>query len=150
MFEPHCAYRPYLWAGGVLLLSPVFIWDHHEHRWMQTIGFTIQSLACAMIVTAAVASEWKPNRLTKVLAKIGSYSYSIYLWHMICWHCANLLGNHVAADTRLVFYFAISIGVGMLMSWLVEQPSLRLRDRVCRREAQPRLPGLTASNLSPC
>ncbi len=143
-------YRAWLWAGGILLLAPVFVWEHHDHRWMQTIGFTIQSLACAMIVAAAVASEWKPRRVTNVLAKVGSYSYSIYLWHMICWHLANLLSSHVAPDARLAFYFASSIGVGMLMSWLIEQPCLRLRDRVCRREVQNRLPNLNTSTLSPC
>jgi peptidoglycan/LPS O-acetylase OafA/YrhL len=143
-------FRPHLWIGGILLLAPVFVWDHHEHRWMQTIGFTIQSIACAAIVAAAVASEWKPRRWTLVLAKIGSYSYSIYLWHMIGWHCADQLKSHLAPDSRLVLYVAGSVGLGVLMSWLIEQPCLRLRDRVCRREAPSRMPGLASSKLSPC
>jgi peptidoglycan/LPS O-acetylase OafA/YrhL len=147
-------FRPYLWAGGIALLVPVFVLDHHEHRWMQTFGFTIQSLGCGVILVAAVASEWQPRRTVKLLAKIGSYSYSIYLWHMICWHCCNLLSPYISPDIRFVLFFASSVGVGMLMSVLVEQPCLRLRDTLFRREGKSaavvRIPSVLQPPASAC
>ena len=71
------------------------------------------------------------NKVIKALAAplsfIGVYSYSIYLWHLTV---QNILLRFIS-DLRLesLLYMVLSIAAGILASFSVERPMLRLRDR---------------------
>ena len=77
-----------------------------------------------------------------LLARIGFYSYSIYIWHMFfIW----MILPHLHIRSPLGIYWASLIGpipFGILLAKLIEIPVLRFRDR-----AFPTLSGQLASNL---
>jgi peptidoglycan/LPS O-acetylase OafA/YrhL len=72
--------------------------------------------------------------LESAMAKLGAYSYSIYLWHMpVCiWGLAfveSALGEACGFGIRAAVYLLGSLGLGVLMARMLELPVLRLRDR---------------------
>ena len=103
-----------------------------------TVGFTLLDCAFGGVVLLAATArgaggKWLAGRL---LAAVGTYSYTIYLAHgamvdlpryqsLIRW--AEAHGG--VAGARLAFVL-MAVGGGLLLSWLVEQPALRLRQRL--------------------
>lgn len=87
---------------------------------------TLAYVAFSFIVSWATNQERSSKRWVIFLASIGYYSYSIYLWHVF----ALLWWSHLPRGwARVPFYAFGVIGLGVLMSKLVEIPMLRIRDR---------------------
>lgn len=120
---------------GLCLFAPVYFLDK------SSIALTLAFLSSACILLWAVPR--KPSRFpaTRLLAWIGKYSYSIYLWHiwtslLFCGILAHkfsmLQPDSTGHPSALVFglYLIASIVWGMAMSKLIEVPALRLRDRL--------------------
>jgi peptidoglycan/LPS O-acetylase OafA/YrhL len=92
-------------------------------------------LGSGMILMAAVAHEWKPTRLITFVARMGSYSYSIYLWHavVLIWGVPIIertIGVSFNPWIDIALYMVASVALGVLMGRMIELPCLRLRDRV--------------------
>lgn len=73
------------------------------------------------------------------LAKMGFYSYAVYLWHVpvlvvgvpIAGKVASkILGQPLGLLGELVVYVAGTIGVAVVTARLIELPALKLRDRL--------------------
>lgn len=147
-FKPQMLSRiarwPLLAAGGVLLV-PIY-YMNLEYWHMYTWGLTTTFLGFACIVTWAVHADFKAGRALsfpiELLARIGFYSYSIYLWHWILIYYLRpyirrlcmTTGSPMAWSSTLQFWqwpvcIGLSISVGILMAIVVEQPVLRLRER---------------------
>ena len=119
----------------LILLSPAFIFSTGSF-FMLTIGFNLLHLAFAFAVLLFVHDGWRKitesHRLSSAIISavctIGVYSYSIYLWHL---PVQNLL-LRVMPDLRLeaLAYLFSSIAVGIIFSFLIEKPMLRLRDNI--------------------
>ena len=58
---------------------------------------------------------------------MGYYSYSIYLWHVLAMFGLGHMGWHWF---RFPVYVIFAVLFGVLMSKLIECPSLRLRDKI--------------------
>lgn len=110
---------------GVVLLSPAFIWNLEETRFIYTIGFTLFYIGSGAILVASVGGL-PENRVTQFLGMIGRYSYSIYLWHaaIVEWMFPT------ATWTATGLYFVFSIVIGIVLSHLIELPMLKLRSRL--------------------
>jgi peptidoglycan/LPS O-acetylase OafA/YrhL len=97
-----------------------------------TATYSANTLAFGSLLLWAVTRKFK---LAGVLAEIGQYSYSIYLWQMIL--------AYLWPQTALGFfgYLVSSIAVGTAMSIIIEYPMIKLRDRLFqkKREAAPLL-----------
>lgn len=137
-FRPTVFGRIVSWRGGwiviaatVALLSTFPLESRHMHTW----GFTVIYLGAGFLVAKAVASEGpRPVRVvSSVLARIGLYSYSIYLWHMFfIW---RVLGgfSHFYPLSPVWMYWCSIIGpilFGIAAAKAIEIPVLRFRDRV--------------------
>ena len=75
------------------------------------------------------------GRVGSVFAFVGMYSYSIYLWHdcVLPWGpglVRRVFHVQVKGPFLFLFYFLVSVILGILMSRSIEYPALRLRDRL--------------------
>ena len=69
---------------------------------------------------------------------LGRESYSIYLWHYVVltwvaiplWFALAPTSPHAARWISVITYLAVSLGMGFMMSILIERPLLRLRDQL--------------------
>jgi peptidoglycan/LPS O-acetylase OafA/YrhL len=115
----------FLWVAGAVFLLPVFLMATAQ-TFMTTI-FTFAFLGFGCITMAVVNQMPSRNPATIILAWIGYYSYSIYLWHA---PLASLF-EHEFHATLITFtvYGVLCIGVGFAMAGLVERPALNLRDK---------------------
>lgn len=114
-------------------------------------NLTFAYVSFSFIVAWAVNRRASHNPISRGLARIGYYSYSIYLWHAVA-----MLGlqQMPKAWFRFPIYVISAVALGIGMSRLIEYPSLALRDRLfpsrparhtAREVGQP---ALTASPIS--
>ncbi len=89
------------------------------------------------------------GRFYRGLARLGIYSYGIYLWHLsilrpVDWVVARTPAKLVPAMSTLLPYAGAAV-LGITATKLVEWPALRLRERlVPPKTPEPRLPFDTA------
>lgn len=124
-------YRPWVFLASLLVLIPFFI--RMESWFMVTFGLTLLYIGFgSLLVLALRASPWPFTRLGKVMASIGRYSYSIYLWHIPVRGFVWLFLVKFGISLRWwdLVYVVSSIPAGIAMSIAVEYPILRWRDRV--------------------
>lgn len=119
-------WRSALLAIGTLAFVPAFAYD--GNRWWISVYYVILLyLGSACLVCWAIPVR-TPGLLGQLVAVIGSYSYSIYLWHVVAleWVAAPLAGANTSLFWAL--YLAVTFGLGVAMAHLVEYPVLRVRD----------------------
>lgn len=126
--RPH---RGKLLLLGLALLAPTLVFSLEADRWMHVIGFSVFALGGTLLVlVAATAPVRQPNLLARGVARIGFYSYSIYLWHLPVARVLDAtLAGKLTPNTWLLAYLAGSLLVGFLLGRLIEWPALKLRDR---------------------
>lgn len=144
--------RRKLLLAGTLLVAPMLILPM-ESPYVTTIGFTMAAVASGCALCGMLGCKlWFP-RCAEVLAYIGAHSYSIYLWHMpVCrWGrivAERIAGESLSFEAALTLYVLGSIGVGVMMSILVEYPVLALRDRwFPSRSGNPVAPDVEPSSM---
>jgi peptidoglycan/LPS O-acetylase OafA/YrhL len=141
------AHRHLLVLTSLLCLAPALFLPITSPV-MQTIGFTLlyigfgSELLLVMNRSPATAPAVPRRGFSRVVAAVaaalawlGTYSYSIYLWHMPAqaWSTiglARLAHHQPSATAAWILYYVEAIGLGVMMSLLVERPALALRDRV--------------------
>ena len=120
------------WVGALLLL-PIFIFDTPETRWVMVWGFSLFALGSACLVSWAVKFT-DANRASSLLAWIGTYSYSIYLWHfaVLHWFILPVVGPYGALHPWFftITYVTACLTTGIVMARVIEYPVLHLRDRL--------------------
>jgi peptidoglycan/LPS O-acetylase OafA/YrhL len=130
-------------ASGLAILPSVLY--PQERYFIHTVGFTLLYLGFGGLLLTVLRRPWTPRgRLASLamaqLAAMGSFSYSIYLWHAVIADWGRKAMRSLAAfDPRVLawydaanfyIYVAVSIAVGILMAKLVEMPTLAWRDRL--------------------
>jgi len=122
----------WLLGCSAVLLLPQFLMLM-EHPLMSTIGLTSTLLGYGGILIYSLKCVNGENVVIRQMAKIGAYSYTIYLVHLpILYICNNSWhpDNWFALNVKFLVYMALSGGVGILFAKLVELPILRLRNRL--------------------
>ncbi len=115
-----------LLAAGLLLTAPSFVFHHWEPP-VLILGLTLNYLGYGMVLAAVLTLPRElPTPLAPVLAYVGFYSYSIYLWHAP--FLALLLSTVGSRLLAAPLFYLGSIGIGVVMAKLVELPALRLRE----------------------
>lgn len=139
--------QPVLVLAAAALVSPAFLCDLETSAFLLTYGFTLIALGCMILVALAVLQTrgccgGRLARVTEpvaqVVAAIGFYSYSIYLYHSGVGWAMYLATERFLPGARsmgfiLVWqacFVAVTIGLGILMARLVEVPTLVLRDKL--------------------
>jgi len=157
-------HRHILLGLAVLLLTSSFV--KLDSPFMLTIGFTLLYIGFGIVLMLALswrnvlpsAARFPAAKIADLLAFVGMYSYSIYLWHVpvsIYLPVAVQRILHVVMPPLRIdlLYFPMSIVVGIAMSKLVEYPVLRLRDRILppghSNPVAPSVPDYSAERASP-
>jgi len=128
-----------------VLLSCCFIYTRDD-RFLLTYGLTFLYLGFGLllILTMYVQNVLSGPaaatiaRIGEFCAYIGTYSYSIYLWHVMFIEAVQIflrkqivhIPFEVPRSVLLAIYLIGSIILGVVLARLVEFPVLRIRDRI--------------------
>lgn len=127
-------WRRTLFVGGGMLLAPAFVLRLESTPSIYTVGLSAFYFGSGMMLVGVLLSQLPLRRSVALLAALGAYSYSIYLWHMpiLVWGVPlveRVLGVQLEFGAVVAVYFGGSFCLGIVMAKLVEVPALRLRDR---------------------
>jgi peptidoglycan/LPS O-acetylase OafA/YrhL len=146
VFASIARHRGLLLFLGLLLVSPLcFLTEKSTFTW--TIGYTTLYLGYACLLVVFVSTQrgegllgkWIATRSAGLLAFVGTLSYSMYIWHAhIVEHPVKIFFSthllNLPATLRWLIatplYVCLTVLVGWLSAILVEQPMLKLRDRL--------------------
>lgn len=125
------------WRYGLLALGAALFFvalplGEYARAYDHTFGFTQHYLGAAAILVGTLLCRIPNNRLVRALATLGSYSYSIYLWHMalMYWVMPRMRDAGVPWSIRTALYLGGAFVIGIAMAKLLEFPVLALRDRL--------------------
>jgi len=119
---------------SILLIAPGFYFSAGSF-FMNTVGLSLVNFGFSIIVLLALdIDEYVENKLfplfkplLKIAGFIGVNSYSIYLWHLNAKEISSWIFS-LGPKLDTLMYMVISIIVGIVMSYLIEKPSLKVRD----------------------
>lgn len=125
-------WRILLLAVGIVFMSTELIDYFAGHAYRHTVGIMQTYLACAALMLGAMMCRPAETPLVRGLAKLGTYSYSIYLWHMaVMWWLVPVLEKQgFSWGMQALCYTVACLILGIVMAWLVEEPLMRLRNRL--------------------
>jgi peptidoglycan/LPS O-acetylase OafA/YrhL len=139
---------PFVLIAGLACLIPAFLFPR-EHFAMHTFGYSLFWIGASLIVLWGwahhAASNGEKDRggnaVLKVMAYIGMFSYSIYLWHLpysisLVHRLVGNLQTPYAYGLAMLVYSFTAILLGIVSYSLVEGPALNLRDRLFPRPVQ--------------
>ena len=117
------------------LISPIVLYHGVSREWFSVSQFAM-NLGFALLVCLAwnpqlYGAMLKPRLIKfpfKIIAFVGVHSYSIYLWHALI--KKFLILSPLSDKWAIVLYFILTIGLGIIISILIEQPILKFRNRV--------------------
>lgn len=97
-----------------------------------TIGYLLIYVCFGAMLLSLTNTREKYNKIAFYSAKMGKYSYGIYLWHMpIKFWVVNAVSLFVPLGyvLQISIYIIASIVLGILFSKTIEFPILKLRDK---------------------
>jgi len=121
-----------VWISALVFM----VYANQKQALLYTVGYTWIYLGYAafMLLVYRHSGAIRHFVLYRVIAKIGVYSYGIYLWHLAvreaCFGLANHLNPAVRWPVAMVLEYATAIVLGGVLTHLVEWPVLRIRDRL--------------------
>jgi peptidoglycan/LPS O-acetylase OafA/YrhL len=122
-------------AISVLALAPAFFLPFTDPI-VYTIGFTLAYVGFGTMLVLSIYNEDRkrpaPGRVTRAIAWMGAYSYTLYLWHVPMAQVFIAVARRYPMNQYLLhaIYFTTTIVVAVVLSKLVELPVLRLRERL--------------------
>lgn len=124
-------------STSILVLN--FVFERESNLWISVVMLAVNPPAFAVLITLAL--KFLPDTGNKWLLKIGQCSYSIYLWHLFFNYYYTLIylkainQEGLAQHQQIVYIVYVtanvlsSLGFGILMTRLIENPSLKWRDK---------------------
>ena len=139
--------RKPLFFLGLALVSPMMVLRVKDVPFVAGIGVAMLAVGygCVLLsmlyvpVGRGIFGRFVMSRAGRFLAFVGTYSYSIYLWHYeVAGHMVTLVQHGLLAQMRpearwfclMMIYLPLSLILGLIMAWLVEKPTLALRNRM--------------------
>lgn len=122
------------WPLVVVLLVPAFLIPLGSSRALTVFGlsgnFLGFGLLISLVLRQGVPTEGIGEMWVRALAKVGTWSYGIYLWHLeILGRLEHYGMGKLPAELLWVLGLGASVALGALVTRWIECPVLRLRDR---------------------
>jgi peptidoglycan/LPS O-acetylase OafA/YrhL len=119
-------------GGG--LLTPAFVLQPETTPFIYTAGLALFYVGSGMLLIGVLLIGPPPSRIVALSALLGTYPYSIYLWHLpVAWWGIPMIERTFGASLDFiawkVLYLTGSVALGVFMAKLIEVPTMRLRDR---------------------
>lgn len=122
---------------GIAAYLPSAVIQMEHTRFMHVWYPSVLALGGCCLVAFCLFTPWRaPRGMKPVLtwiARVGVYSYTIYLWHMLAasWSDAVLASWGFRTDSigANISYMLLAIVLGIAVSLLIESPALRFRNR---------------------
>jgi peptidoglycan/LPS O-acetylase OafA/YrhL len=148
VLEPILRHRTLLLWMGLILLSPMFVLPKETCAFVPTVGLTELYLGYACILLAVVHTPlgqgWLGrllnSRPARIVAWVGCFSYSIYLWHLdlgrdpVRWLLSQGFFGSLRPELRwclgMLLFVSLASVVGATLGNLIEMPALALRNRL--------------------
>jgi len=130
------ANRKWALAGTLCLAIIVLACSGSRSAFTQSIGYTILYLGAgsALLLAYRHSGHFTRTFLYRWTARLGLYSYGIYLWHNSAHTPSMRIAEHftglVSWLVLMICQFGIAIFLGVLATRIVEWPFLRLRERL--------------------
>jgi len=135
---------PWLLLSAALFAPAMFL--ERTNRGIETLGLTALSIAFFFLVAWSVGREQlMPGLVGKALAKVGFYSYSIYLWHM---YLTPRVLHYPVTFFAFWLYVVASVCVGILLANLIELPCLAIRERIIPHGRNVEMPAVQAEHAT--
>ena len=147
-FEP----KLFAWLRGQRVALSLFIVAVLLHTTLTTYSedsvwtITLVDYGCvAALLLLSAPSQHQRGWLYRKVARIGIFSYGIYLWHEsvlrpVDWTVAHVPSGWKSSTSTLLPYL-LAIPLGVVMTKVVELPTLRLRERIVpAKTPEPALP----------
>lgn len=121
-----------IWISAMAFLAIA----HDKPATLYTIGYTCIYLGYGafMLLLYKYSGPTRQFVAYRVIAKIGVYSYGIYLWHLsvreACFRFASHFNPALSWPVAIVSQYVTAIVLGAILTHLIEWPALRIRDRL--------------------
>jgi len=111
---------------GMIAVTPALSGQLNLHSYA-SFGYLSLTIGFSLILIYAVNSPAMKATWLRPVARLGIYSYSVYLWHGAISKFFTILVKPTFVSFWL--YMAVCFLVGILAARVLEMPVLRLRDR---------------------
>ncbi len=141
-FAERSAVRPWLLVFGFASFVPPLLLPQ-AHPIMRTVGLSGLSIGASLFVLWSMTGPRITSRpislAADVLAKMGFYSYAIYLWHLPVLVVGvpiaakivdKVLHRSLGALGETLVYLTATIFIAVVTARAVELPALRVRERL--------------------
>ena len=114
-------------------LSPL-LWLDVSGAYFSTIGYSVNYIAFGAIILVATCHDKTLSRhaFFRFLSRLGTDSYSIYLWHMLAKRIISYYrksGHPIPYLVEFAAFTVLSVVIGVVMARAIERPMLNLRER---------------------
>lgn len=120
-------------VAGVIVMATAFLAYGAVSRERMAWGPSILYLGAGCLVIASISVRVPSNPFVRACARGGAESYSIYLWHLFVFAMVIRLDGRLGGippSLSWLVYFLPALAVGVAMSRAIEQPVLKIRDRL--------------------
>jgi len=129
----------YLILLGLILFLPPFFFHSLVNPWFFVFGMTTNYIAGGCLLLGFLNTKFANSPITNFVAYIGTYSYSLYLWHLPFQHwIVRPMLNQLGFENWFIYagsYLGGSIVIGVLFAKIIEYPILGLRDKYFARKS---------------
>lgn len=135
------SYKFILLPISLTCISPIFLFTE-QHYLMNIFGLPLLYFGFGLLLIIAITALNIDKEITRlisirlynIIAYLGIYSYSIYLWHLgipqiLIKIIDKFLPGSVNNLTYVIIYIFTAVSIGITMGKLIEIPFLKIRDR---------------------
>ena len=141
-----------------LSFSVLSVFFSRNNYYMFNFGFILLSIGYSILITLLFGESFKSldkTFLYGLITKIGLYSYNIYLWHwaipkmnflymndIFLFLSNSSLGPNLTAIFQSLVFILFGILAGFILTKLIEDPFLKIRDRFFKSKYRISAPGV--------